>query len=80
MRIQDDPDNYVRRVSEAAALAEKRTRLARLESSQAELQECTFKPQVHEAPMFVKRIAQSMALTKAVHPPPSEESKKPEWR
>ncbi len=80
LRIQDDPDNYVRRVAEAAAVAEKRTRLARLESSRAELQECTFKPQVHDAPMFVKRIARSMALTKAVHPPPSEESKKPEWR
>ena len=61
-------------------MAEKRTRLAQLETSRAELQECTFKPTVHDAPMFVKRIARSMALTKAVHPPPSEESKKPEWR
>ena len=80
LRIQDDPDSYVARVQEAAALSSQRAALAKMETSRSELADCTFKPVVHDAPMFVKRIAQSMALTKAVRPPPPEESKKPDWR
>lgn len=41
-------------------------------------EECSFRPKIHEAPAYIKRIARSMALTKAARPPP--EKKKPDWR
>mgnify|MGYP006902769083 CR=1 FL=1 len=44
----------------------------------ARFQDCTFKPQIHDAPAYIKRIARSMALTKAARPP--EPAPKPDWR
>lgn len=35
-----------------------------MELDQKELQSCTFKPEIHEAPEYIKQIAKSFSLAK----------------
>ena len=45
------------------------------------LKECTVKPEIHEALAYVKRIAKSMALTRAARTPAeAAAASKPDWR
>lgn len=74
-----DPAAYMARLAEETAAAAERAKFAAEEQKREELAECTFKPATHDAPEYVKRIARSMALARAVRPPPSGPAR-PEWR
>jgi hypothetical protein len=79
LRIAEDPETYVQRLQvEAAVMAEKARKVSE-EIDRKALSECTFKPAIHDAPDYVKRIARSMALSRAVRPPESG-IVKPEWK
>jgi hypothetical protein len=41
--------------------------------------ECTFRPEVHDAPAYVKHIARVMAMTKAAKPK-DKGSARPDWK
>lgn len=42
------------------------------------LSECTFRPEIHDAPEYISRIARSMALAKTARP--EQPAAKPDWR
>jgi hypothetical protein len=79
LRVREDPAAYVSRLqAEAAAYAE-RTARAQASAEASAMAECTFHPQVNEAPAYVKDIAKTMAsLRQSAEPalPPA----RPEWR
>ncbi len=77
--MRADPESYVARLSAEAAAQADRARRALAEAEAAQLAECTFSPRVHDAPEYVKRIARSMALTRAVKAS-EPTAAKPEWR
>lgn len=79
LRVLAEPDSYIQRVAAEAAMAEHKARAQAEAAHAAELSECTFKPVVHEAPEYVKRIARSMALARAVRPPSSGPTR-PDWK
>eukprot|EP00941_MAST-03F_sp_MAST-3F-sp1_P003047 g3047.t1 len=67
LRILSDPDTYLERVKSEGAAFNESVRRAALENEYNELRDCTFTPQVHDAPAYVKRIARSMSLSRAAH-------------
>jgi hypothetical protein len=79
LRVLQDPDSYVQRLQKEAALAEIRARTQAEELERAEMQHCTWTPVVHDAPTYIKRIARSMALARAVRPQSAAPSR-PDWR
>jgi hypothetical protein len=79
LRILSDPDSYVARLAKEAAIQQEKARRAALEAKASELNECTFHPVTNDAPEYVKRIAQSMALARAVRPQ-DPSAQKPDWR
>lgn len=79
LRVLSDPEGYIHRVQREAHMQAERARKAAAEAEQAELRECTFRPSTHDAPDYVKRIAQSMALARAVKAPQAPMAR-PEWR
>jgi hypothetical protein len=79
LRVLEDPDTYIERVQQEARMFSEKQRRAMQESEMQEFAECTFKPQVHDAPTYIKRIARAMALTRAAQPPAAENSR-PDWR
>ena len=72
-------DRYTSWLSEKQKQKELERRLKLLEAEKADLDQCTFKPQIHEAPAYVKRIAESMRLAKAARPKPTKPAR-PDWR
>jgi hypothetical protein len=64
LRIMDDPDGYMSRIKSQQQLNEMKQKKHAIAKEQAELQQCTFQPETHDAPDYVKRIARSMALTR----------------
>jgi hypothetical protein len=75
LRIRNDADSYVDRITERSKELEDRVNKLKMESERRELEECTFHPQVKDAPAFVKRIARSVQLTRepnAAAPPTQE--------
>lgn len=79
LRVLAEPESYLQRVAAEAAMAEHKARAQAEAAHAAELSECTFKPVVHEAPEYVKRIARSMALARAVRPTTAG-SVRPDWK
>ncbi|KAA0146305.1 hypothetical protein FNF27_05486 [Cafeteria roenbergensis] len=79
LRVLQDPEGYIERVQREAAIASDKQRRAAAERETKEVDECTFRPEVHDAPAYVKRIARSMALTRVVRPAP-EVTGRPDWR
>lgn len=79
LRLRDDPSSFLRRVAAAKAAADERAALARQCDVTAEMSECTFQPETHDAPEYIKRIAKSVALSKALTPA-VQESKRPDWK
>ena len=77
--VRDNPAAYMARLAEETAAAAERARAAAEEQKRSELADCTFAPRVHDAPEYVKRIARSMALARAVRPPTASTAR-PEWR
>lgn len=66
LRLSSEPDTYLERVQQEALAAAERAKAKAAETEARELSECTFTPAVHDAPAYVKRIARSMQLARAV--------------
>ena len=79
LQIQKHPDTYIQRLQKEAKLFSDRQRRIVQEQEQKEFAECTFRPETHDAPAYVKRIAKSMALTRQAKPK-SAAGAKPDWR
>ena len=81
LRILSEPETYIQRLQKESKMFSDRQRRAVQEQEMKEFAECTFRPEVHEAPAYVKRIAHSMALTRAAHQAPALDGEdRPEWR
>jgi len=78
LRILADPDSYVQRLKQEAAVLAEKARRSNAEAEMMEMAECTFHPSVHPAPEYVSRIAASMSLARAVKPQPAPA--RPDWR
>lgn len=78
LKILSDPDSYLERVREHQRALADRQRQAANEAEMQEFEECTFQPQIHDAPAYIKRIARSMQLTKEARP--EEPNVREAWR
>lgn len=79
LRLSTEPDTYLQRLAQEAAAAAEKARVQAAEAADEELANCTFAPEVHDAPEYVKRIARSMAMSRAMQPQDKQPSR-PEWR
>jgi len=79
LRLASEGDTYLQRVQLDMKLFSDRQRKAAQEAEMQEFAECTFHPEVHDAPAYVKHIARVMAMTKAVKPK-TDEKTKPDWK
>lgn len=80
MKILTDPDSYLERIQKEQEMKEEQYTEWVQQQEKLKLEECTFQPEIHDAPRYVKRIARSMALARGNKPrasvsPPT----KPEW-
>ena len=66
LKISSDPHNYLARVEHEQRRAQQEQSRTAQELREKELEECTFQPLIHEAPEFVKRIAQTHKRKKMV--------------
>jgi hypothetical protein len=80
LRVTSEPETYIERVQREAQLLSEKQRRALEDAEREEFSECTFQPEVHDAPAYVKRIARSMALTRAARGAGSVAEEKPQWR
>lgn len=75
LRILDDADNYLKRVEVVILCSlfdnkmdklsrELRTETEWSEKRNKEMQECSFRPEVHDAPDYIKRIARTIKSVK----------------
>lgn len=78
LRVAAEAESYVERVHQRDVAREERSLEQQLRRAEAELQACTFHPEVHDAPAFVRRIASSRALAKSLRQSP--EPVRPAWQ
>ena len=80
LKILADPEAYMERVHKEQEIKEEQYTSRLQQKEKQKLEGCTFRPEIHDAPTYVKRIARSMALARghksrtSISPP-----KKPEW-
>eukprot|EP00762_Andalucia_godoyi_P001871 ANDGO_06008.mRNA.1 hypothetical protein H257_02968 len=78
LRVLSEPESYTQRLREEQRARQQKFETAQRERELSELSSCTFRPEIHDAPDYVKRIARSMAIVKG------QKSKSPtsekEWR
>lgn len=79
LKLLAEPETYLERVQREQKLFSDRQRRATQEAEMQEFAECTFRPEIHDAPGYVKRIARSMALTRAAQPA-TDKKERPQWR
>ena len=79
LKILSEPETYVQRVQSDQIRQDQLVEEHQRQLEIDEMAECSFKPEIHDAPAYVKRIARSMALTKSARPAP-EEPGQPAWR
>jgi hypothetical protein len=79
LNILNDPDSYLERIQKQEESFSIRRRKALQEQEMKEFAECTFHPQINDAPQYIKRIAKSMALARDARPAKAER-KMPEWK
>mmetsp|Transcript_936 Transcript_936/g.3219 ORF Transcript_936/g.3219 Transcript_936/m.3219 type:complete len:552 (-) Transcript_936:2646-4301(-) len=79
LRIRDNPDSYIQRLKEIQDRKQSKMESMKFELESKEMAQCTFRPDTHDAPDYVKRISESMKLlnSKARQ---SVEPQKPDWR
>jgi hypothetical protein len=86
LRIHQDPESYLERVAFQNALKEAERVREQQAREEADLAQCTFAPQVHDAPAFVKRIAKAVAMNKAAAAAAQQQNTgrrskpKPDWK
>lgn len=64
LRIKSDPHSYLQRVQDREQEKEERRMRIKDEEERKKHEECTFSPQVRDAPAFVQRIARSVRMNK----------------
>uniref|UniRef100_A0A7S4L897 Uncharacterized protein n=1 Tax=Guillardia theta TaxID=55529 RepID=A0A7S4L897_GUITH len=82
LKISSDPHNYLARVEHEQRRAQQEQSRTAQELREKELEECTFQPLIHEAPEFVKRIAQThkrKKMVEAMRKQASIENVHPDW-
>ena len=79
LNILNDPDSYLERIQKQEENFSIRRRKALQEQEMKEFAECTFHPQINDAPQYIKRIAKSMALARDARPTTAERTM-PEWK
>ena len=79
LNILNDPDSYLERIQKQEENFSIRRRKALQEQEMKEFAECTFHPQINDAPSYIKRIAKSMALARDARPN-SKKNSAPEWK
>lgn len=80
LQVLDDPQSYIERLKSEQRRKEIITQITKEERVKNELSECTYHPNIIEAPDYVKQIARNMAMIKAERVPYSNKPMKPEWR
>ncbi len=85
LQILSHPDTYTARLQRESKLFNERQRHALQEQEMKDYAECTFQPETHDAPSYIKRIAKSMALTrqareKAGVAAGGRDAHRPDWR
>lgn len=81
LRLRDASDSYLDRIRDAKEKRACREASYQLEREARELAECTHAPTIHEAPVFVKRVAHSMRLLRAQRAlDDTDETAKADWR
>jgi hypothetical protein len=79
LKILTEPGTYLQRLQKDAKTFSEKQRRAVQAAEMSEFAECTFQPKIHDAPAYVKRIAQSWKQTRASQPE-EDENAKPQWR
>ena len=79
LNILNDPDSYLERIQKQEENFSIRRRKALQEQEMKEFAECTFHPQINDAPSYIKRIAKSMALARDARPN-AKKNNLPEWK
>ncbi|EFC48910.1 predicted protein [Naegleria gruberi] len=64
LKLSTEPETYIERITQYKERNEYKKKMMLLSKEQKELEECTFKPQIHDAPVYVKEIAKSMAFAR----------------
>jgi len=72
LKILSDPDTYIQRVQHNQLRQDQKLVEHQRHMEEEEMKECSFAPEIHDAPAYVKRIARSMALTRSTLPLPEE--------
>eukprot|EP00658_Telonema_sp_P-2_P055742 TRINITY_DN44300_c0_g1_i1.p1 TRINITY_DN44300_c0_g1~~TRINITY_DN44300_c0_g1_i1.p1 ORF type:complete len:225 (+),score=67.64 TRINITY_DN44300_c0_g1_i1:177-851(+) len=82
LQILSDPETYIARVQQEQMEHDRKIIQHQMDQQDAELAECTFQPQIHQAPSYVTRIARSMAQTRSENTPRQPQKLAPEktWR
>jgi len=82
LRVTQQPEAYVERVAFQQALREAERAREQARRVEEDLAQCTFAPQVHDAPQFVKRIARVVAQQKAQQQQQTarRSKPKPDWK
>ena len=80
LKVLSEPESYVARLCAEAASAAEKARRAASTAEESELAECTFTPQVHDAPEYIKRIARHMQLARGAKAQKAAAGAKPDWR
>lgn len=78
LKISSDPSNYLARVAEIKRRHEAKRNAILEERKKKELNDCTFKPKVNDAPEYIKQIARTYALVRG--PREAKPSPKPQWK
>ena len=79
LKILSEPETYLQRVQSDQIRQDQLYEEHKKQLEIDEMAECSFQPEIHEAPAYVKRIARSMALTRSQMPEPEEQGQ-PGWR
>lgn len=80
LQVLDDPQSYVERIKSEQRRKEIISRVTKEERAKNEMTECTYHPNIIEAPEYVKQIARNMAMVKAERISYGMKPSKPEWR
>jgi hypothetical protein len=73
LRILSDSDSYIDRLREERNLKQEKALVLARERERKELENCTFRPQIHDAPDYVKRIAKAVSLSRKQTPQTSRD-------
>ena len=56
MQVASDPDNYLARVEHEMRMAQRMQVKVAHEMRSKEMEECTFRPAIHAAPAYVRKV------------------------